>query len=100
MHNLELARARAQGAAIKDTWSGSIRMHAPRRTLDRRSVWIFWSNMWNPGVSTESLDTLVYEFAMDHGAIPAPLHYRGFPKSICTSLNHVVCHGIPGATGC
>ena len=35
-------------------------------------------------------------FALEHGAIPAPLNYRGFPKSICTSLNHVVCHGIPG----
>ncbi len=49
-----------------------------------------------PGVTTERLDDLVYEFAMDHGAIPAPLNYRGFPKSICTSVNHVVCHGIPG----
>jgi methionyl aminopeptidase len=49
-----------------------------------------------PGVATERLDDLVFEFAMDHGAIPAPLNYRGFPKSICTSINHVVCHGIPG----
>jgi len=49
-----------------------------------------------PGVTTEELDELVFEFAMDHGAIPAPLNYRGFPKSICTSVNHVVCHGIPG----
>jgi methionyl aminopeptidase len=49
-----------------------------------------------PGVTTEALDDLVYAFAMEHGAIPAPLNYRGFPKSICTSLNHVVCHGIPG----
>jgi methionyl aminopeptidase len=49
-----------------------------------------------PGVPTEALDELVFTFAMDHGAIPAPLNYRGYPKSICTSLNHVVCHGIPG----
>ena len=49
-----------------------------------------------PGVTTETLDDLVLEFALDHGAIPAPLNYRGFPKSICTSVNHVVCHGIPG----
>ena len=48
-----------------------------------------------PGVSTGALDRLVFEFAMDHGAVPAPLNYRGFPKSICTSVNHVVCHGIP-----
>ena len=49
-----------------------------------------------PGVTTEELDDLVLEFALDHGAIPAPLNYRGFPKAICTSVNHVVCHGIPG----
>jgi len=49
-----------------------------------------------PGVTTEALDQFVFEFAMDQGAVPAPLNYRGFPKSICTSLNHVVCHGIPG----
>ncbi len=48
-----------------------------------------------PGVTTEFLDKTVFEFAMDHGAYPASLLYRGFPKSICTSLNHVVCHGIP-----
>jgi len=50
-----------------------------------------------PGVTTEALDKRVLEFALDHGAIPAPLNYRGFPKAICTSVNHVVCHGIPGA---
>ena len=50
-----------------------------------------------PGVTTEYLDDLVVDFAIDHGAIPAPLNYRGFPKSICTSVNHVVCHGIPNA---
>jgi len=49
-----------------------------------------------PGVTTESLDKFVFDFAMDNGAIPAPLNYRGFTKSICTSVNHVVCHGIPG----
>ncbi len=50
-----------------------------------------------PGVATEDLDAACHEFILDHGAIPAPLNYRGFPKSICTSINHVVCHGIPGA---
>ena len=49
-----------------------------------------------PGVPTDELDRRVLEFALDHGAVPAPLNYRGFPKSICTSINHVVCHGIPG----
>src|SRR5271168_1927582 len=49
-----------------------------------------------PGITTEALDRLCHDFIVDHGAVPAPLNYRGFPKSICTSINHVVCHGIPG----
>jgi methionyl aminopeptidase len=49
-----------------------------------------------PGITTGELDRLCHDFTLDHGAIPAPLNYRGFPKSICTSVNHVVCHGIPG----
>jgi methionyl aminopeptidase len=49
-----------------------------------------------PGVTTEHLDTLVRDFAFDHKAMPATLMYRGYKKSTCTSLNHVVCHGIPG----
>jgi len=48
------------------------------------------------GVTTEELDRLCHEFILDHGATPAPLNYKGFPKSICTSINHVICHGIPG----
>ncbi len=48
------------------------------------------------GISTGELDRLCHEFTIEHGAVPAPLNYRGFPKSICTSVNHVVCHGIPG----
>jgi len=49
-----------------------------------------------PGVTTEELDRLCAEFIADHGGISAPLNYRGFPKSVCISINHVVCHGIPG----
>ncbi|HLI22449.1 MAG TPA: type I methionyl aminopeptidase, partial [Stellaceae bacterium] len=49
-----------------------------------------------PGVTTDTLDRLCHSFTADHGAISAPLNYRGFPRSICTSINHVVCHGIPG----
>jgi len=48
-----------------------------------------------PGATTDALDRLMFEFAMDHGAYPAPLLYRGYPRAICTSINHVVCHGIP-----
>lgn len=47
------------------------------------------------GISTGELDRLCHDFIIQHHAIPAPLNYRGFPKSICTSVNHVVCHGIP-----
>ena len=46
-----------------------------------------------PGVSTGTLDAVCHEFITAHGAVPAPLNYRGYPKSICTSINHVVCHG-------
>lgn len=48
-----------------------------------------------PGVPTEALDRFIFEFALDNGAYPATLHYRGYTKSSCISLNHVVCHGIP-----
>ena len=48
-----------------------------------------------PGISTAAIDDWVREYTYDHGHIPACLGYRGFPKSCCTSLNEVVCHGIP-----
>ena len=47
------------------------------------------------GMSTAEIDKMVYDFTVSHGAIPAPLNYEGFPKSVCTSINEVVCHGIP-----
>ena len=51
----------------------------------------------NPGVTTDELDRICHQFIVNElEAVPAPLNYRGFPKSICTSVNHVVCHGIPG----
>lgn len=52
-----------------------------------------------PGVATDVLDRFVFEFGMDHGAYPATLNYRGYTKSSCTSINHVVCHGIPNDKG-
>lgn len=48
-----------------------------------------------PGMSTAEIDQLVYDYTTTHGGIPAPLNYCGFPKSVCTSINNVVCHGIP-----
>jgi len=49
-----------------------------------------------PGITTDEINEIVHDYTIKHGAIPAPLNYHGFPKSVCTSVNHVVCHGIPG----
>lgn len=49
-----------------------------------------------PGITTDEINTLCHKFITAHDATPAPLNYHGFPKSVCTSVNHVVCHGIPG----
>jgi methionyl aminopeptidase len=51
-----------------------------------------------PGVTTDEIDAVVHEFLLDHGAYPSTLGYKGFPKSCCTSLNEVICHGIPDST--
>jgi len=59
------------------------------RTLDEVTAYI------KPGITTDALDKICYEFIRDNGGYSAPLFYRGFPKSCCTSTNHVVCHGIP-----
>ncbi|WP_344059143.1 type I methionyl aminopeptidase [Terrabacter lapilli] len=50
-----------------------------------------------PGVTTDQLDAIAHEYMLDHGAYPSPLGYKGFPKSVCTSVNEVICHGIPDA---
>ena len=50
-----------------------------------------------PGISTEDINTWVHQYTLEHGGVSAPLNYKGFPKSVCTSVNEVVCHGIPGA---
>jgi methionyl aminopeptidase len=49
-----------------------------------------------PGITTELINTLVHDHTLSNNAIPAPLNYRGFPKSVCTSINEEICHGIPG----
>ncbi|MFN3924257.1 MAG: M24 family metallopeptidase, partial [Pseudarthrobacter sp.] len=51
-----------------------------------------------PGVTTDQLDKVGHEFLLDHHAYPSTLGYRGFPKSLCSSLNEVICHGIPDST--
>src|SRR5919201_1846585 len=51
-----------------------------------------------PGVTTDKLDRIAHEYMLDHGAYPSTLGYKGFPKSCCTSLNEIICHGIPDST--
>ena len=88
---------------LHHTVTGTPKLHAPadfegmRRagrlaaeTLDYITPFV------EPGVTTDELDRLCHEFTVRHGACSAPLHYRGYTKAICTSINHVVCHGIPG----
>lgn len=81
---------------------GQIRIHGPEAFAAMRKAGRLTAEALDmiaehvrPGVTTATLDKLAFEFAMDHGAYPAPLNYRGFTRSICTSINHVVCHGIP-----
>ena len=80
-----------------------IRVHAPEDFVWMRKagklaaeVLDYITPFVQPGVTTGELDRLCHEFILDHQAIPAPLNYRGFPKATCISINHVVCHGIPG----
>jgi methionyl aminopeptidase len=80
-------RIRLHGPAEFDAMRKAGRLAA--ETLD------FITEHVQPGISTGALNALCHDFIVSHGAIPAPLNYRGFPKSICTSINHVVCHGIP-----
>jgi methionyl aminopeptidase len=81
---------------------GHIKLHGPEAFAGMHRVGRlaaealdFLTEYVQPGVTTEALDALIFDFAMAHGAYPAPLDYRGYRKSICTSLNHVVCHGMP-----
>ncbi len=95
MSNVEVGRAPDR--------DGKIKLHGPEAFEGMRNAGQLAAEALDmlaeyvgPDVTTEALDDLVLEFALDHGAYPAPLNYRGFPKAICTSVNHVVCHGIPG----
>jgi len=92
-----------EAAVAPDTRNGDIKIHGPEAFEGMRragklaaEVLDFIVPHVQPGVTTGELDRLCHDFILDHGAVPAPLNYRGFPKSICTSVNHVICHGIPG----
>jgi len=95
MSNVEVDRASAR--------DGKVKLHGPEAFAGMRkagqlaaAALDMLAEHVRPGVTTEELDELALQFALDHNAYPAPLNYRGFPKAICTSINHVVCHGIPG----
>lgn len=83
--------------------ASAIRIHGPEdfegmRAAGRLAAECldYLTPMVKPNVLTDDLDRAAYEFITSRGGVPAPLFYRGFPKSICISANHVVCHGIPG----
>ena len=97
MNNLELA------SRTHERDKGKVRLYSPEAFAGLRAAGELAAEALDllvdhakPGVTTEFLDDLIFDFAMDHKSYPAPLNYRGFPRSICTSVNHVVCHGIPG----
>jgi methionyl aminopeptidase len=82
--------------------TGQIKLHGPRAFEGMRKAGRLVAECLDmlvdevkPGVPTDHIDRLVFDFAMDHNALPATLMYRGYRKSTCTSINHVVCHGIP-----
>jgi len=90
----------AASAPMKNT--GQIRLYGPEGFEGMRKASQITARCLDelvtrvtPGVTTNEIDRFVFEFGMDHGALPATLNYRGYTKSCCTSINHVVCHGIP-----
>jgi methionyl aminopeptidase len=92
-----------KGLAVGEARDGRIKIHGPEAFEGMRRAGAlaaatldFITPFVRPGVTTGELDRLCHDFVAGHNAIAAPLNYRGFPKSICTSINHVVCHGIPG----
>ena len=87
-------------APVKNT--GQIRLHGAEGFAAMRKAGALaakaldeLAGLVKPGTTTNQIDRFLFEFGMDHGAVPATLNYRGYTKSSCTSINHVVCHGIP-----
>ena len=83
---------------------GSIKLHGPEGFAGMRKAGRLAAEcldilvpLVKPGVTTEAIDDAAREFILDHGAVPACLGYRGYQHTVCTSVNHVVCHGIPAA---
>lgn len=90
-------------ASLSNLRDGSIKIHKAEDMVGMRAAGNLAARTLDfivpyvvPGVTTDELNTLCHDFVESNGAINAPLNYKGFPKSICTSINHVICHGIPG----
>ncbi|MBO0902566.1 type I methionyl aminopeptidase [Jiella sonneratiae] len=90
----------AEANPIRNT--GAIRLYGPEAFAGMRQACQLTARCLDglaelvvPGATTQALDDFVYDFALSNGAVPATLNYRGYMKSVCTSINHVVCHGIP-----
>lgn len=90
----------ADSAPIK--YTGEIRLYGPEAFTAMRKICAITAqcldelnDLIKPGVTTNEIDRFVFEFGADHGVLPATLNYRGYTHSSCTSINHVVCHGIP-----
>jgi len=89
------APARFTGSEIKDPETIELMRVAGRLAAQALAA---AGEAVKPGVTTDALDAIGHEFLLDHGAYPSTLGYRGFPKSLCTSVNEVICHGIPDST--
>jgi methionyl aminopeptidase len=106
MREGERTRSASPTNDVDETWQplGSrIKLHGPEEFAAMRRAGHLAAETLDfitphvvPGVTTGELDRLCHDYIVERKAVPAPLGYRGFPKSICTSVNHVVCHGIPG----
>lgn len=90
----------ADSVALKNT--GQIKLYGPQGFAAMRKICAITAECLDalneivkPGVTTNTIDRFVFEFGADRGVVPATLNYRGYTKSSCTSINHVVCHGIP-----
>jgi len=93
-----------QADTAGDTRDGAIKLHGPEAFAGMRKAGKLAAAcldmlvpLVKPGVTTEALDAAAQEYILDNGAVPACLGYRGYKHTICTSVNHVVCHGIPGS---
>ncbi len=97
-----MAMTYTDASATAPRKTGQIKLHGPEAFVGMRKAGQTTArcldglvDLVKPGVTTQAIDDFVFNFALENGALPATLMYRGYNKSVCTSINHVVCHGIP-----